>query len=428
MKNVVIVDGIRTPYIKFGSEFKGIPAHELGAIVLKELIERLDLDPQSIDEVIVGNIAQPPEAANIARNIALLAGIPQEIPAFSVQRNCASGMQAIADAWYRIQAGHGDIYITGGTESMSSIPLLWNDKAANWMGELFKARTLIQRLSLFTKIKPAFFKPIIGLQLGLTDGYCGLNMGETAEILAREFKISREDQDRFAMRSHNLAEKATDEGILQQEIMPVAVPPKYNKIIDKDNGIRPSQSMEALGKLKPVFDRRNGTVTAGNASQITDGASMILVMEEKKAKELGYEPLGRIKSFAFAALDPKRMGLGPVYSTKLALEKAGMQIKDMQRIEINEAFAVQVIANLRIFESDVLSKQYLNLDKALGAVDEDILNVNGGAIALGHPVASSASRLVITLLKEMQRSNLEIGLATLCVGGGQGAAFILERM
>jgi acetyl-CoA acetyltransferase family protein len=428
MKNVVIVDGIRTPYIKFGSEFKGIPAHELGAIVLKELIERLDLDPQSIDEVIVGNIAQPPEAANIARNIALLAGIPQEIPAFSVQRNCASGMQAIADAWYRIQAGHGDIYITGGTESMSSIPLLWNDKAANWMGELFKARTLIQRLSLFTKIKPAFFKPIIGLQLGLTDGYCGLNMGETAEILAREFKISREDQDRFAMRSHNLAEKATDEGILQQEIMPVAVPPKYNKIIDKDNGIRPSQSMEALGKLKPVFDRRNGTVTAGNASQITDGASMILVMEEKKAKELGYEPLGRIKSFAFAALDPKRMGLGPVYSTKLALEKAGMQIKDMQRIEINEAFAAQVIANLRIFESDVLSKQYLNLDKALGAVDEDILNVNGGAIALGHPVASSASRLVITLLKEMQRSNLEIGLATLCVGGGQGAAFILERM
>lgn len=428
MKNVVIVDGIRTPYIKFGSEFKGIPAHELGAIVLKELIERLDLDPQSIDEVIVGNIAQPPEAANIARNIALLAGIPQEIPAFSVQRNCASGMQAIADAWYRIQAGHGDIYITGGAESMSGIPLLWNDKAANWMGELFKARTLIQRLSLFTKIKPAFFKPIIGLQLGLTDGYCGLNMGETAEILAREFKISREEQDRFAMRSHNLAEKATDEGILRQEIMPVAVPPKYNKIIDKDNGIRPSQSMEALGKLKPVFDRRNGTVTAGNASQITDGASMILVMEEKKAKELGYEPLGRIKSFAFAALDPKRMGLGPAYSTKFALEKAGMQIKDMQRIEINEAFAVQVIANLRIFESDVLSKQYLNLDKALGAVDEDILNVNGGAIALGHPVASSASRLVITLLKEMQRSNLEIGLAALCVGGGQGAAFILERM
>jgi acetyl-CoA acetyltransferase family protein len=428
MKNVVIVDGIRTPYIKFGSEFKGIPAHELGAIVLKELIERLDLDPKSIDEVIVGNIAQPPEAANIARNIALLAGIPQEIPAFSVQRNCASGMQAIADAWYRIQAGHGDIYITGGTESMSRIPLLWNDKASNWMGELFKARTLIQRLSLFTKIKPAFFKPIIGLQLGLTDGFCGLNMGETAEILAREFKISREEQDRFAMRSHNLAEKATDEGILQQEIMPVTVPPKYNKIIDKDNGIRPSQSMEALGKLKPVFDRRNGTVTAGNASQITDGASMILVMEEEKAKELGYKPLGRIKSFAFAALDPKRMGLGPVYSTKLALEKAGMQIKDMQRIEINEAFAAQVIANLRIFESDILSKQYLNLDKALGAVDEDILNVNGGAIALGHPVASSASRLVITLLKEMQRSNLEIGLAALCVGGGQGATFILERM
>lgn len=428
MKNVVIVDGLRTPYIKFSTEFNDVPAQELGAIVLRELLERLNLKADALDEVIIGNVAQPPEATNIARNIALIAGVPQQIPAFSVQRNCASGMQAIADAWYRIQAGDGDTYMTGGVESMSKIPLLWNEQAAEWMGDLFKAKTLSQRLSLFTKIKAGFLKPTIGLQLGLTDGFCGLNMGDTAEILAREFRINREEQDSFSMQSHNRAEKATETGILAEEIMPVAVPPKYNKVVEKDNGIRYGQSMEALGKLKPVFDKRNGTVTAGNASQITDGAAMLLVMEEEKAKAMGYEPLGRIKSFAFAGLDPKRMGLGPAYATKIVLEKSGMKVSDFQRVEINEAFAVQVLANLRIFESKELSKKYLGLNKALGAIKEDILNVNGGAIAFGHPVGSSASRLVLTLLKELQRSNLEIGLATLCVGGGQGASFILERL
>ena len=428
MKNVVIVDGLRSPYVKFDTDFKDIPAQQLGAIVLKELLERLNMEGKELDEVIVGNVAQPPEATNIARNIALFAGVPQEVPAFSVQRNCSSGMQAVADAWYRIQAGHGTTYMTGGVESMSGIPLLWNEEAAEWMSGLFKAKTLGQRLTLFTKLKPSFLKPIIGLQLGLTDGFCGLNMGETAEILAREFKITREEQDAFSMRSHNKAENATEKGILQQEMMPVPVPPKYEKIVDKDNGIRYGQSMEALAKLKPVFDKRNGTVTAGNASQITDGAAMLLVMEEEKAKALGYQPLGRVKAFSFVGLDPARMGLGPAYSVKKLLDQTGMKISDFQRIEINEAFAVQVLANLCIFDSAELSKKYLGMDKPLGAIDEAILNVNGGAIALGHPVGSSASRLVLTLLKELQRSDLEIGLATLCVGGGQGAAFVLERM
>jgi acetyl-CoA acetyltransferase family protein len=287
---------------------------------------------------------------------------------------------------------------------------------------------MTQKLSLFTKIKGSFFKPIIGLQLGLTDGFCGLNMGETAEILAREFKINREEQDKFAMASHNKAEQATKDGILQEEIMPVPVPPKFDKVVSEDNGIRNGQNMEALAKLRPVFDRRTGTVTAGNASQITDGAAMLLIMEEEKAKAAGYKPLARIKSFAFAALDPKRMGLGPVYSTKLAMEKAGMTMKDMQRVEINEAFSVQVLANLKIAESKELSKKYLGMNKALGAVDPEILNVNGGAVALGHPVGSSASRLLLTLAKELVRKDLQTGLATLCVGGGQGAAFILERV
>ena len=428
MKEVVVVDGLRSPYVKFDTEFKEIPAQQLGALVMRELLERLNLNPAELDEVIVGNVAQPPEAANIARIIALFAGVPESVPGFSVQRNCASGMQAVADAWYRIQAGHGTTYMTGGVESMSQIPLLWNKSAADWMSQLFRAKSIGQKLKLFSQLKGSFLKPIIGLQLGLTDGYCGYNMGDTAELLAKEFRITRQEQDELAMRSHNLAEKATKEGILSQEIMPIPVPPAYKKVTSEDNGIRNGQSMEALAKLKPVFDRRNGTVTAGNSSQITDGAAMLLIMEADKAKALGYKPLGRIKSFAFAALDPKRMGLGPAYSTKLALKRAGMEMKDIDRIEMNEAFASQIIANLRIFESDALSKKYLGAERALGAIDMDIFNVNGRAIALGHPVGSSASRLILTLLKELRRSKKETGLATLCVGGGQGAAFILEKM
>jgi acetyl-CoA acyltransferase len=253
-------------------------------------------------------------------------------------------------------------------------------------------------------------------------------MGETAEILAKEFKISREAQDVFAMESHHKAERATKDGILREEIVPVPVPPKYERMVEKDNGIRDGQSMEALGKLRPVFDRRNGTVTAGNASQITDGAAVVLVMSRQKAAELNLTPLGKIRSFAFAGLDPERMGLGPAYATPLALERAGVSMKDIGLVELNEAFAAQVLANLQIFDSDQLSRTYLGRDKAVGAVDPDILNVNGGAIALGHPVGSSAARLIITLLKEMHRRGVNLGLATLCVGGGQGAAFVLEKV
>jgi acetyl-CoA acetyltransferase family protein len=428
MKKVVIVDGLRTPYAKMGTAFNNLAAHELGGIVLKEFIERQELNPADINEVIIGNVAQPPEATNIARNIALLAGIPEKVPAYTVQRNCSSGMQAISEAWYKIQVGEGDTYICGGVESMTKIPLLFNEAATRWFGAMFKARTMGKKVGAMAGFKPKFLTPVIGLQLGLTDGFCGMNMGDTAELLAREFKINREEQDEFAVISHNRAEAAQKNGFYKDEIMSVSIPPKYEKHIDLDNGIREGQSMEALAKLKPVFDRHNGTVTAGNASQITDGAVVTLVMEEEKAKEMGFKPIGRIIAFAYAGLDPKRMGLGPAYSTKLVLEKAGMTMKDIDRVEINEAFAVQVLANLRIFEHDFLSKQYLGLDKALGAIDPKILNVNGGAIAIGHPVGSSGTRLVHTLLRELKSSDKDIGLATLCVGGGQGAAFILERI
>jgi acetyl-CoA acetyltransferase family protein len=427
MKRVAIVAGLRTPFIKAWTDFTNIPAQDLGSLVVRELLERMDLSPKMIAEVIMGNIAQPPEATNVARIIALQAGIPQHIPAFTVQRNCASGMESIANAWYRIQADEGEIYLAGGVETMSRIPLLFNEPATKWFNNLFRAKTISQKLGVMLKFKLKFLNPVIGLQLGLTDGYCGLNMGETAEVLAKEFNISREDQDRFALRSHQLADRATKEGKLGAEIVPVPLPPKFERIIAQDNGIREGQSMEALSKLRPVFDRYYGTVTAGNSSQITDGAAAVLVMTASRAHDLGYEPLGYIRSFAFAGLDPARMGLGPAFATPWALQRAGLTIKDIELIEINEAFAAQVLANLQIFDSDMLSRKYLDLDKAIGRIDHEKLNVNGGAIALGHPVGASATRLIITLLMEMKRRNVNLGLATLCVGGGQGAAFVLER-
>ena len=427
MRDVVIVDGLRTPYIKAGTLFKDIPAQELGRIALAELMVRTGIDPELIDEVVIGNIAQPADAANIARVITLMAGLPRKVPAVTVGRNCASGMESIAYATLKIRAGEADVMIAGGVESMSNIPLLYPKEFADVMGEVMKAKTLAQRMAAFAKIRPHHLKPIIGLQVGLTDPICELNMGETAEVLAKEYLISREEQDKFALMSHQRATNATDLGKLREEIVPVYPPPKFDQVVDEDNGIRKNQSLEALAKLRPVFDRDYGTVTAGNSSQITDGAAMVLVMSAEKAKELGYEPLGYVRSYAFAGLDPKRMGLGPSYATPMALKKAGVKFSDIQLIEINEAFAAQVIANEKVFRDKKLAKDRLGLDDAIGEIDREILNVNGGAIALGHPVGSSGTRIVLTLLKEMKRRDLNLGLATLCVGGGQGAAMIVER-
>lgn len=427
MKNVVIVDGVRTPYIKAGTLFNKLTAVDLGKIAMRELLTRTNLDAKWVDEVIVGNIAQPPEATNIARIIALEAGIPKNVPAFSVGRNCASGMQAIVDAYLRIVTDQADIIVAGGVESMSKIPLLFSEKATDKFAAIFKARSAFERVGAIAQFRPGDFSPVIGILLGLTDGYCGLNMGVTAEVLAKEFGITRKEQDEFAVMSHLRAAKATDDGILKQEMVPVYLPPGYKTVVDEDNGIRKNQNMEALTKLRPAFDRKFGTVTAGNASQITDGAAFVLVMSEEKAKEMGYDILGYVRGFGFAGLDPERMGLGPVFSTPVALKHAGLTLKDIQQIELNEAFAAQVIANEKAFASKQFAKDALHLPEAVGEIDRNKLNVNGGAIALGHPVGSSATRLVLTLLKDMKRKNLQFGLATLCIGGGQGGAMIVER-
>ncbi|MCA9730839.1 MAG: thiolase family protein [Deferribacteres bacterium] len=427
MRDVVIVDGLRTPFIKAGTLFNDLPAQELGRLVLSELVTRTGIDPELIDEVIFGNIAQPPEAANIARVIALMAKLPMKTPAFSVGRNCASGMEALALAALKIKAGEEDIILAGGAESMSNIPLLYPKSYANVMGAAMKARSAGQKLAAFSQLRAKHFKPIIGLQLGLTDPICNLNMGETAEVLAKEYSISREAQDELALLSHQRATQATDLGKLREEMLPVYPPPKYKMPVHEDNGIRKDQSKESLAKLKPFFDKMYGSITAGNSSQITDGAACLLVMSAEKAKELGYEPLGYIRSYAVAGVDPKRMGIGPALAAPKALHNAGVQFSDIQLIELNEAFAAQVIANEIAFKDNKVAKERLGLEKATGEINREILNVNGGAIALGHPVGSSGARLVLTLLKEMQRRDLNLGLATLCVGGGQGAAMVVER-
>lgn len=423
MERLAIIDGIRTPFIKAGTVFKDLSAVELARLAIAELAQRRSLDLNRIDHVVFGNVAQPPDAANIARVIALRAGVPERVPAVTVHRNCASGMEAITSAYEKMMADHGDVMLVGGTESMSNIPLLYRKSAVEKFAALNKAKSLFQRLGVFAQFRPSDFNPIVGVMLGLTDPVCGLNMGQTAEVLYRDFQISREEQDQFALDSHRKATAARAK--LREEIVTVYVPPQFTPVQD-DNGVRENQTMEALAKLKPVFEK-NGTVTAGNASQITDGAVALLVTTEKRAKDFGIEPLGYLRAYAYAGLDPRRMGLGPAFAIPLALKQAKLSLADVQLWEINEAFAVQVLASLRALASKRFCKEHLGMTDAFGEINRDLVNVNGGAVALGHPVGASGARLVLTLLKEMKRRNLETGVAALCVGGGQGAALVLER-
>ena len=425
-ERIAIIDGVRLPFAKAGGALASLGADDLGAFVVKELLARLNLNTALLDELIFGNVAQPVDAANIARVIALKAGLPKEMISYTVQRNCASGMESVTTAANKILAGESELILCGGTESMSNIPLLYGPDMVKLFGRLFKARSFGQKLQAALAFRPRFLAPVIGVQQGLFDPVCGLNMGQTAEILAREFHISREQQDAFALASHRKACSAMEAGLLDKETMPIPLPPKYQNIHYKDEGPRPDQSMEALAKLRPYFDRQVGTVTVGNACPITDGAVALLVSSERKAKELGYEPLGYLREYSYAALGGERMGLGPVYATAKLLRKTGQTLSDFQLFEINEAFAAQVIANERAFASAEFAKSYLDRHDAIGEIPPDKLNVNGGAIALGHPVGATGARLILTLLKELRRRGENSGLATLCIGGGQGAALALE--
>src|SRR3989338_2507657 len=423
-QSVVIIDGVRTPYAKSGTVFNKVSVVELGRVCVTETLARTGIDPAIIDEVIIGNIGQPADAANVSRVVALRSGIPESVPAFTVQRNCASGMQSVASAFDRIQAGEGDVFLCGGIESMSNIPLLFSKKASDFFAGLSMARSFPQTLGALTRFRPSLLKPIVAILQGLIDPVCGLNMGQTAEVLARDYHTSRDEQDEFALKSHQKTIVAQEKGIFGEEITPVFL---KDKAQSEDFGPRKNQTLEALGKLKPFFDKRHGTVTPGNSCPITDGGATVLVMTEDKAKALGLTPQARVVSYAFAGLDPSRMGLGPAYSISKLLKKTGFHVSQIDLFEINEAFAAQVIANLKVFKDKTL-QQKAKLPYELSEVNPEILNVNGGAIALGHPVGSSGTRLVLTLMKELKRRQARYCIASLCIGGGQGGAMLLERL
>ena len=420
---LVIVDGVRTPFCKMGTDLARLGADELGRIAVNALLTRTGLDPCRIDEVIFGCVGQPADAANVARVIALRAGIPEQVPAITVHRNCASGCEAVTQAYEKMAAGRGSIFVVGGTESMSQYPLLFKQSTAAKLAAFSKAKTFGRKLGALASFRPSDFQPRIALQLGLTDPVCGLNMGETAEVLAREFGVTRAEQDEFALESHRRAVAARER--LAEEICPAYL---NSGVLEHDNGPRPNQTLEALAKLKPVFERKTGTVTAGNASQITDGAVALLVMSESKANELGFTPLGCLTGYSYAGCDPSRMGLGPAFAIHKAEAQTGLTLGQADLIEINEAFAAQVLAVLKAMESEKFARKALRRDTPPGTVPRERLNVNGGAIALGHPVGATGARLILTSLKELKRRRAKRALVSLCVGGGQGAALWLEAL
>jgi acetyl-CoA C-acetyltransferase/acetyl-CoA acyltransferase len=428
-RDIVLAAGLRSAWCKAGGAFRSEDAGHLGAAVARELIARSGVDPAAFDEVIFGCVGQPHDQINVARVIAIRAGVSQRVPARTVGRNCASGMEAVTSAATAIEAGRGELYLCGGVEVMSAYPLTYGPEMTRLFERLSRAKSLGQRLAALASFRPRFLKPRIALMEGLTDPTCGLIMGRTAEVLARDFGISRSEGDAYALESHRRAEAARKSGRFAREIvpvMPVAAKPGTSSVAD-DDGIREGQSLEALAKLKPYFEKPDGVVTVGNSSQITDGACALIVTTERRARELGLAPLARIRSWAYAGLDPARMGLGPVYSSALALDDAGCRLADVRVVELNEAFAHQVIACQRAFESRDFAREHLGRGEALGELDFARTNVNGGAIALGHPVGASGARILLTLALEMQIRGAELGLATLCVGGGQGGAMVLER-
>ncbi len=390
MTDVYILAACRTPVGSFGGVYRDFPAVELGAIVAREVLARGNVPPESVDEVVFGSGGQPYDAPNIARVIAIKAGIPISVPAFSVQRNCASGIQAITSAAQAIKAGDADLVLAGGVENMSQAPYVLD--GARW-GYRLRHGTIHDTI-----------------WSGLTDPISGLIMGATAENLAQKYAISREEQDLFALESHNKAFRAIRTGRFREEIVPVRIPKKYGEpdLVVNDEGPQAGLSLQKLAACPAIY-REGGTVTPGNSCPLNDAAAAVVVASSAAAERLGVRPLARILSYAYSGVDPAYMGIGPVFSTPLALSRAGLALQDIQLIEINEAFAAQ----------------YLAVEREIGW-DRSIVNVNGGAIALGHPIGATGVRLVVTLLYEMRRRGLRYGLATLCVGGGQGASLVLE--
>ena len=427
MRPVFVVDARRTPQVKAGADFKDIAAPHLGIGLVRSMVDSAGLPSDAVDEVIIGNIGAPPRYSNVARVIALESGLDKKTSAYTVHRNCASGMEALSQGFLKIAAGRGDVMVVGGVESMSQMPLIFSREMTELFINLMKAKSVGEKFKIFSTFRPPHLSPVIALEQGLTDPFCGLNMGQTAELLAREFGISREEQDAFALRSHEKAVAAQTTGRFASEIFPMAIGRNLDRILDQDVGPRADSSLEKLAKMKPYFDKKSGTVTVANSCPITDGGSGLLLASEEGCRKFNLKPLVRIVDYHFAGVEPERMGMGPLVSIDGLLKRTKMTLEQMDLVEINEAFAAQVMANLMALK-DAKHAARFGVDKAWGEIPAEKLNVNGGGIALGHPVGSTGSRLVVTLTHEMKKRNSKYGLASLCIGGGQGGACIIENV
>ncbi len=423
-KAVYVVDGCRTPFLRARNRPGPFTAADLATRALQTMLLRSTLDPSLIDEVIFGCVMPGPEEANIARLVALRCGLDARIPAWTVQRNCASGLQALDSAAREIASGNAQVVIAGGVEAMSHAPVLYNQRMVAWLGQMNAARGAGERMRQLLRFRPAMLRPVIGLLCGLTDHVVGLSMGQTAENLAWRFGIEREYMDAYALQSHQRLAWARDHGHLD-EIVPAY--DREGRVYRQDDGLREDTSMEKLARLRPVFDRKYGRVTAGNSAQITDGATVLMLASAKAVEQHGLPVLGRLLDAQWAGLDPASMGLGPVHAMTPIMQRHRLGIDDIDYWEINEAFAAQVLACIEAWKSNDYCVEALGLKKAMGAIDPDRLNVDGGGISLGHPVGASGARIVLHLLQVLRRNGSRLGMASLCIGGGQGGAMLVEN-
>lgn len=424
-RRVAIVAGVRTPFARSGTALKDLTAIDLGKAAVAELMQRTNLDGTLVDMLVYGTVLPSVVAPNIAREVSLLPHFPKTLQAFTVGRACASANQAITDAADQIALGHADIAIAGGAESLTQVPILHSRGMSDVLIAASKAKSTSQRLSILARLRPRDFVPITP---AIAEPSTGETMGQSADKMAKLNHISREAQDRFALRSHVNAAQGTADGRLTAEIAPVAVPPAYSSMLQSDNGIRTDSTYEQLAALKPVFDRLYGTVTAGNASPLTDGASAVLLMSEDRARALGYAPIAFIKSYAYAAVDPGEQLLqAPVLAAPVALKRAGLTLRDMDLVDMHEAFAAQVLSNIQGLASKAWAAR-AGFSEATGEIDETRLNVMGGSISIGHPFGATGGRIVTTLSNELARRGGQFGMLTVCAAGGMGHAMILERL
>lgn len=424
LMNTAIIAGSRTPFARSGSVFADMSAIELGKVAVKDALARSGLEGDRVDHLVYGTVVHDTQAPNIAREVGL-AVLPKTVPAVSVSRACTSANQAITDGTQMIELGQADVVIAGGAESLSRIPITVSERLSKRLVAASKAKSLGQRLAPFRSLKP---RDLIPVQPAIAEPTTGETMGDSAERMAKENGISREDQDAWALRSHRLAAAGTEDGRLTAELAPVYVPPDYETVVTSDNGIRTDTSMEKLASLRPVFDRKFGSVTAGNASPLTDGASAVVLMNGERATAEGLEPLGWIRSWAWTALDPAGQLLqGPAYAAPIALDRAGLSMSDIGLMEMHEAFAAQVLSNLQAFSSRQFAERELGRSQAVGHPDLDSINVMGGSLSIGHPFGATGARLTITILHEMARRDVEFGLITVCAAGGMGFAMVVER-